>query len=642
MQRTETRGGAELRRVTLAVLLSLTLVASVLSGQAAFAHPEECDDGDEDCEPGDDGGSSEEGEAVYLDGEDVLGRGEDAVFEMSDNMHPLGFSERAVPFSGAGSGRYNSDLAFSGRYAFQGHYGGFRVIDVSDPENPVEVADVDDCIAGTAASGGQGDVVVYGDVLVRSWDAPSPSGGRSCSGFTPPAGQEGVHVFDISDPTAPRAITFVPTPCGSHTATGIPDVANNRLLVYSSPSSSNASCQGVDVLEVPLDALGDASYLRFESSGRARDLVTVDAPSSAAGSYQALPASYGSPLDVDGLGGDLALVHSSTGAPAEGCGPLTDFPAGAIALVRRGTCTFVQKVTNAQDAGAAAVVIVNNVDGQAVALTGTAPAVTIPVLSVSKGDGERILDGLPATGRVSQNPLPAVTARACHDTGVILGGVLKAACAGGNGMMLWSMDPADGGSLTDPAFVYSRSFPGVSIGHSAAFTWDGEVIVFGHEPGGGSGARCQATSSLTDRTLFFLDASTGAPVGTFVQPRPQTNTENCTWHNYNVVPTDKNYVLVSGNYQMGISVIDFSDPSNARQIAYADPHPLSSTSLVLGGDWSTYWHNGFIYQSDIRRGLIVWKLSDPAVGGARRFDHSNPQTQSVSFPRSAAFGKRAR
>ena len=72
--------------------------------------------------------------------------------------------------------------------------------------------------------------------------------------------------------------------------------------------------------------------------------------------------------------------------------------------------------------------------------------------------------------------------------------------------------------------------------------------------------------------------------------------ENCTTHNYNVVPTNKGYVMVSGNYQSGISVIDFTDPANAKEIAYADPAPLIDPNppvgLELGGDWSTYWYNG--------------------------------------------------
>ena len=74
--------------------------------------------------------------------------------------------------------------------------------------------------------------------------------------------------------------------------------------------------------------------------------------------------------------------------------------------------------------------------------------------------------------------------------------------------------------------------------------------------------------------------------------------------------------MVSGNYQSGISVIDFTDPANAREIAYADPAPLVDPNppvgIELGGDWSTYWYNGRIYESDITRGLIIWNLSDSA------------------------------
>ena len=53
--------------------------------------------------------------------------------------------------------------------------------------------------------------------------------------------------------------------------------------------------------------------------------------------------------------------------------------------------------------------------------------------------------------------------------------------------------------------------------------------------------------------------------------RPQSAIENCTWHNFNVVPTYKGYYAVSGNYQKGISVIDFTNPAAATEIAYADP-----------------------------------------------------------------------
>ncbi len=90
---------------------------------------------------------------------------------------------------------------------------------------------------------------------------------------------------------------------------------------------------------------------------------------------------------------------------------------------------------------------------------------------------------------------------ACHDTAVILGRANKAACAGGVGYAVWSLGGKDGGSLDNPRFLYNRVVPEIAggppnvdnpTGHSAAFTWDGETIIFGHEPGGGVGPRCQA------------------------------------------------------------------------------------------------------------------------------------------------------
>jgi PA domain/LVIVD repeat len=556
-----------------------------------------------------------------------------STFTYTKNMHPLGYSPRVVPLTGTGSGIFNSDLAFWGKTAVQGTYEGFRLIDVSDPENPTEIVNFTGCVQGTT-TGNQGDVVVWGDILVRSWNSPAPAGGAVCGGVATPAGQEGLHIFDISNPAAPVGLTFVPTPCGSHTATGVPDLANGRLLIYNSSSSGATGCRGIDIVQVPLANPSAASYLRFEPSGDpGPHLVTVDPPSSAAGTYLAAGAAFGPAPSVAGVTGAFQLVNDGAGVSAtDGCEPFT-LAAGAIALVDRGNCEFQLKTQNAQDAGAAAVVVVNNVPGPPTTMGGTNAAIVIPAVMVSLDDGTTIKAGLPATGRVHS---PETPDRSCHDTGVILGEAMTVACAGGNGFSVWTIDPAKGGSLVDPKLLYSRTIAGVSIGHTASFSWDGKVLIFGHEPGGGGEARCQATSSEVDRTLFFIDAATGNTLGTIIHPRPQAATENCTWHNLNVVPTTKRYVLVSGNYQSGISVVDFTDPANATEIAYADPAPLvnptNPNAIVAGGDWSSYWYDGRVYESDMKRGLIVWNLSDNAVAGATKLGHVNPQTQETSFP----------
>jgi hypothetical protein len=408
-----------------------------------------------------------------------------STFDYTKNMHPMGYSEELYPNNPNFDG-WNSDLAFWGNTAYQGEINGFRILDVSSPVNPTVLVDYENC------AGDQGDVIIWDDVLVRSWNSPAPAGAQ-CGGMPVPAGQEGLHIFDVSNPASPQVVAFVPLDCGSHTATSVPDPANNRLLVYN--GSSGAACPWIDIVEIPLDNPAAASHI-------------------------------------------------------------------------------------------------NRVDSM----------------------------------------------HTCHDIGVILGDTMKAACAGGMGVRVFSLGGPNGGSLDDPELLYHVDFPGVTIGHSAIWSWDGEVIVFGHEPAGGVGARCKETDSIVDRTLFFLDGDTGATLGTFVHPRPQTALENCTWHNYNFVPTDKGRILVSGNYQSGISVVDLTNPANAYEFAYADPAPLPCCTfafglpLTLGGDWSSYWYNGRIYESDITRGLLIWKLSDPRVAGAKKLSHLNPQTSEFTIP----------
>src|SRR6266540_630868 len=234
--------------------------------------------------------------------------------------------------------------------------------------------------------------------------------------------------------------------------------------------------------------------------------------------------------------------------------------------------------------------------------------------------------------------------RSCHDGSVILGDTMLAACAGTisgqPGFTVWSIGGSRGGSLEDPEQLFSINVTGTTTGHSVAFSWDGKVLIFGSEPGGGSQPRCTPTGTVfpngtvqTDemKSLFFFSTADGSFLGKWTLPRDQTLTENCTIHNYNVVPTKRGRVLVSGNYQSGLAVVDFTDPAHASEIAYADPAPLDPNTLELGGDWSSYWYDGRIYESDITRGLLIWDLSDPAVGGALKLGHLNPQTQEFTL-----------
>jgi hypothetical protein len=233
-----------------------------------------------------------------------------------------------------------------------------------------------------------------------------------------------------------------------------------------------------------------------------------------------------------------------------------------------------------------------------------------------------------------EGPLTAIPT-GCHDAGLILGEANLLACASADAINVFDVGNR-GGSLADPAFLFTVTEPGVGQAgtngrwHSAAFTWDGEVLVAGWEPGGGAEPECETVDPPVDKSVFFYDARTGAKLGQWTLPRGQDGVaENCTIHNYNVVPVKDRYVLVSGNYQAGTWVTEFTDPANPVTLGYADPPALVPPDL--GGAWSSYWYNDFIYESSITEGLNVFRYRGHELKGARQLDHLNPQTQEFTL-----------
>jgi hypothetical protein len=140
-----------------------------------------------------------------------------------------------APQTGAKATVTNSDLAFWGNRMYSGDYSGFRIFDIANPAAPVLITD----FACTARPGtaGQGDISVWQNLVFRSVDTPQtrPDCARTNTAGAGPAqtpGWEGVEIFDVSNPAAPRQVAAVATDCGSHTHTLVPDLGNNRILVY--------------------------------------------------------------------------------------------------------------------------------------------------------------------------------------------------------------------------------------------------------------------------------------------------------------------------------------------------------------------------------------------------------------------------
>lgn len=394
---------------------------------------------------------------------------------------------------------FNSDLAFWGDMAVQGSYDGFRLIDITNPGRPQLLADV-------ACRGPQGDVSIWQDLVLVSIDRPQSSPGCDSEDadkvdplFLPDEGPwEGIRIFDVSRPSAPRLVTSVATDCGSHTHTLLPDLEHDRLLVYVSsyalqvdpalaPDCLNPHGH-ISVLEVPLDAPEEARVI-------ARPHL-FDTPA-----WQVWP----------------------------GAGPGLEDTAG------------------------------------------------------------------------------------CHDITLDMARALAAGACMSEGQIWDLADPER------PAALAHLDLPDVSFWHSAAWSNDGSVVIFGDE----NLAEAGCTDAPLGSLWFYRVDDPARPqlAGRFSLDRYQ-GSDICSAHMFNVIPGIDRDLLVSAFYSGGTSVIDFTDPSNPVEIAYFD-----AGGRAPGDDWSSYWYRGHIYASDHLRGLDVFRLSLPDLGDTTMLDHLNPQTQ---------------
>jgi len=156
---------------------------------------------------------------------------------------------------------------------------------------------------------------------------------------------------------------------------------------------------------ISLDKLtwdGPGVYYKAQTFLAQRPRMIVNAPGGIAGAYAVATGTLGVPLTVAGVTGDVVLMEDGVAPINDGCEALVNGPAlaGKIALVDRGTCTFVVKAAAAQAAGAIAVLIANNVAGLQPP-GGADPSLTIPVVGISQADGALIKANLGAGVNVS-------------------------------------------------------------------------------------------------------------------------------------------------------------------------------------------------------------------------------------------------
>jgi len=239
-------------------------------------------------------------------------------------------------------------------------------------------------------------------------------------------------------------------------------------------------------------------------------------------------------------------------------------------------------------------------------------------------------------------PRPRPTGpRNCHDvTAYPAMDLLAGACAS-YGLLVDIKDPEH------PVRLDAVADTNFSLWHTAVFSNDGSKVVFTDEWGGGLAPNCQATSPLEmggNTTLTIGADRRMTQHAYFKLPSAQSAQENCVSHNGGLVPVPGRDIMAQGWYQGGVDVIDFTDPDHPIEIAHFDRGPVDRPGekppepylrSTMGGSWGAYWYNGYIYSSELARGLDVLELvpspqlsaNEIAAAKLVRWTEYNPQSQ---------------
>lgn len=495
----------------------------------------------------------------------------------------------------------NSDLAFKDDYVFQGNYNGFMVWDISNPSSPELVVDY-------LCPASQSDVSVYGNLLFVSGEG---LGGRldcGIEGVDKKVSEKrlrGIRIFDISDIHNPKYVSNVQTCRGSHTHSVLKDPADDEnVYVYVSGSAPvrpeeelpgcssampnedpNSALFRIEVIKVPLN---NPQAAKIVNSPRIFENLT-EAPSHGL-----------SPEDIEKI----------EQAKKEGAYVAEFFGRERIVPDR-----FIEPMLQQM-------VKERGGSGEPTAADSARLREKLPQMIAERFGSNDNDDG----EEVNRGP------NQCHDITLYPEIGLAGGACEGYGLLLDISDPAN------PKRVDAVADSNFSYWHSATFNNEGDKVLFTDEWGGGGQPKCREDDPMEwgADAIFTIGEDGEMKFHSYYKmPAPQTSRENCVAHNGSLIPIPDRDIMVQSWYQGGISIFDWTDPNNAVEIAYHDRGPVASDRMQMGGSWSVYWYNGVIVNSEIARGLDIFKLkpspyltkNEIEAANTVEFDYLNAQGQ---------------
>lgn len=161
---------------------------------------------------------------------------------------------------------------------------------------------------------------------------------------------------------------------------------------YSNPAQLSFSLTGPDGSEVLLGGIACGVDVLITGNGT---VEVTDASGAVTNIASSGTSGFGPGAGSGGTGAAGALALDGSGDNANLiCEPVINpaVVAGKIAVIYRGECTFVEKVLNAQAAGAAGVVIINNQGNDFFVPGGNSNQITIPSVMIGLSDGNDLVE----------------------------------------------------------------------------------------------------------------------------------------------------------------------------------------------------------------------------------------------------------
>lgn len=500
------------------------------------------------------------------------------------------------------------------------------------------------------------DLLAYrapGDGIDNSWIERGPTnvGGRTRAVIFDPNDQTNETVFAGGVSGGIWKNTNISNANSEWTRVNIPDNLNVTCIAVD-PNNSNIFYAGTGESYVGGDVTGDGLWKSTNGGNnwvkvlggvsgptyyQSGSIVTVNSP--AVNSISAIETTdFGVPITT-AITSNIVLVDDGTLLPNEGCGPFINAASvnGKIALIKRGTCPFIQKCTSAVNAGAIAVIVINNVSGIPAAMGGvdTFGTVTIPSVAISQQDGIALITALEnGSVNVTLNPLNSsiltanfvpgiqhindiairnnagnseiyVAAASTPTAGALLGGNEYGLYKSSNNGVTWTeiaLPLTSNGSKTAPNDIEitsggkiwlsstNNSLYGVGGGRIFSST-DG--VTFQQKHSIPSGERTQIAVSKTNPDKVYVLAEIPNSVTIVKTLNSFTSTTNLA------LPVDADTGIPSNDFTRGQAFYDLliaADPVNDEVLYLGGIDLFKSTNEGTSYMQLSHWYGGFGYQ----------------------------------------------